>query len=119
MMTTVCESDGNWLSYHRIASKIFSMLKLLLQVIANHSNLQSKTVANKIYATSVRDLKPLADVASKWQFVLVTCSLQGVASSYWGILQLVLHHAAYHVLAMTICYKWIKFRTYEVSYETL
>ena len=28
-----------------------------------------------------RQLKPLADVSSKWQIVLVICSLQGV----WGI----------------------------------
>ena len=39
--------------------------------------------------------KPLTDVESKWQFELAICSLQGVASSSWRLLQL-LQHVACH-----------------------
>ena len=55
-MKTICESDGNWPSHHTIASKIFSMLKLLLQVIANHSNVHRKSIASQLRATCVRGL---------------------------------------------------------------
>ena len=39
-MKTIWKSDENWLGNHR--SKIFSMLKLLLQAIASKSNVQSQ-----------------------------------------------------------------------------
>ena len=35
-MKTILKLDENWLSNQRIASKIFSMLKCLLQAIANN-----------------------------------------------------------------------------------
>ena len=41
----------------------------------------------------------LTDVASKWQFVLAICLIQGVASSSWRLLQL-FKHVAYLVPAM-------------------
>ena len=41
VMKIVWKSDENWLSNQRIASKIFSMLKLLLQAITSNLNVQS------------------------------------------------------------------------------
>ena len=38
---TVWTLDENWVKYQRIASKILSMLKLLLEAIASNSNVQS------------------------------------------------------------------------------
>ena len=42
MVKIVWKSDENWLRYQRIARKIFSMLKLLMQAIASNSNVQSQ-----------------------------------------------------------------------------
>ena len=44
-------------------------------------------------------MTPLTDVASKSQFLLEICSLQGVAGSSWKVLQL-LQRMSCHVLAM-------------------
>ena len=42
--------------YQRIASKIFSMLKLLLQVIASNLNVNRKSIASQLLETSVQGL---------------------------------------------------------------
>ena len=42
MVKNVWKWNENWLRYNRIASNIFSMLKLLLQAIASNSNVQSQ-----------------------------------------------------------------------------
>ena len=39
------------------------------------------------YETNI-DLKPLTDVANKWPFLCAFCPSQGVASSWWKVLQL-------------------------------
>ena len=41
-MKNVSKSDENWLSSQRIASKIFSMLKFVLQTITSNSDVQSQ-----------------------------------------------------------------------------
>ena len=43
---TVWTLDENWVKYQRIASKILSMLKLLLEAIASNSNVQSQANRN-------------------------------------------------------------------------
>ena len=89
MVKTIWKSDENWLRYQRIASKVFSMLKLLLHAIAHNSNVQLQ-LNHKLLAMSVRVLR---------HYVL--CSFQGGATQSLGCTET--NQVCFNVLIYVLC----------------